>query len=178
MLRFMAIIAILVIIAVASVLVYAATRPDGFTVARSIRIKAPPERIFALIDDLRAFNRWNPFLKNDPNTKLVYSGPDHGRGAAHEWDGTGRVGTGRVEITDSVPSSKIVMKLDMIKPIEGHNRVEFTLQPEGDTTSVTWRMTGENVYIAKVFQVFFSMDQMVGGEFDKGLADLKSIAEQ
>ena len=178
MLKFTAIVVILFIIAVASVLAYAATRPGPFEVARSISIKAPPEKIFPLIDDLRGFNRWNPFLKNDPNTKLAYSGPDHGKGAAHDWDGTSRVGTGRVEITNSVPSSKIVMKLDMIKPIEGHNRVEFTLQPASDATTVTWQMTGENVFLAKVFQVFVSMDKMVGGEFEKGLADLKIIAEQ
>jgi uncharacterized protein YndB with AHSA1/START domain len=178
MLKFLAIAAIVVAVLVASVLVYAATKPDSFSVARSISIKAPPENIFPLINDLRGFNRWNPFLKNDPATKLTYSGPDSGKGAAHAWDGNSRVGTGRVEITDVVPASKVVMKLDMIKPIEGHNRVEFTLEPGGDGTNVTWAMSGESAYIAKVMGVVFSVDKMVGGEFEKGLADLKTIAER
>jgi carbon monoxide dehydrogenase subunit G len=178
MLKLMVIAAIVVAVLVAAVLAYAATRPDSFQLARSISIKAPPEIIFPLINDLRSFNRWNPFLKSDPATKLVYSGPDSGKGAAHEWDGNSRVGKGRVEITDSVPLSKIVIKLDMIKPIEGHNRVEFTLQPDGDATTVTWAMSGQSAYIAKVMSVVVSMDKMVGGEFEKGLADLKTLAER
>jgi uncharacterized protein YndB with AHSA1/START domain len=178
MAKMIAVVVVLLVVGVAAVLAYAATRPDAFQVARSVSIKAPPEKIFPLIDDLRAFNKWNPFLKNDPATKLSYSGPDRSKGAAHEWEGNSRVGKGRVEITDSVPSSKIVMKLDMIKPMEGHNRVEFTLEPSGDATTVTWAMSGESAYIAKVIGVVMSMDKMVGGEFEKGLADLKSLAEK
>jgi uncharacterized protein YndB with AHSA1/START domain len=177
MLKIVAIAAIIVVASVVLVLAYAATRPDAFQVARSIRIKAPPEKIFPLIDNLRSFNRWNPFLKNDPATRLTYSGPESSTGAAHEWDGNSRVGQGRLEITDSVPSSRIVMKLDMIKPIEGHNRVEFTLEPTGGTTDVTWAMSGRAAYIAKVMGLVLSMDKMVGGEFERGLADLKVLAE-
>ena len=178
MLKTLAITAVTVAALVAGVLIYAATRPDSFQLARSITIKAPPEKIFPLINDLHAFNRWNPFLKMDPTTKLAYSGPDSGRGAAHEWDGNGQVGKGRIEITESSPASKIVMKLDMITPIEGHNLVLFTLGPKGDATQVTWSMSGQSAYIAKVIGVVISMDKMVGGEFEKGLADLKAMAER
>lgn len=171
-------IALILAVSVAGVLVYAATRPGSFQVARSLSIKAPPEKIFPLINDLRAFNRWNPFLKNDPATKLAYSGPDSGKGAAHEWDGNSQVGKGRFEITDSSPSSKILMKLDMIKPMEAHNRVEFTLEPQGEATRVSWSMGGEQPYLAKLMTVFIDCDKMVGGEFEKGLADLKSLAEK
>jgi carbon monoxide dehydrogenase subunit G len=177
MVKTIAIVVVLLVVGVAAFLAYAATRPDSFQVARSVSIKAPPDKIFPLIDDLHAFNRWNPFLKNDPATKLAYSGPDRSKGAAQEWEGS-RTGKGRVEITDSVPSSKIEMKLDMIKPMEGHNRIEFTLKPQGEATMVTWAMSGESAYLAKVIGVVMNMDKMVGGEFEKGLADLKSLAEK
>jgi hypothetical protein len=176
-LKFFAIAAIIVVSLVAITLAYAATRPDSFQLARSVSIKAAPEKIFPLIDDLHSFNRWNPFLKNDPGIKLTYSGPAKGKGTAHEWDGNSRVGKGRLEITDSMPASKIVMKLDMIKPIEGHNRVEFTLEPKDGATTVTWAMSGKSAYIAKLMGVFISMDKMVGREFEAGLADLKAFAE-
>jgi len=176
-LKFLVIAAIFIASLVTITLVYAATRPDSFQLARSISIKATPEKIFPLIDDLHGFNRWNPFLKNDPDIKLTYSGPASGKGTAHEWDGNSRVGKGRLEITDSVPASKIVMKLDMIKPIEGHNRVEFTLEPKDGTTTVTWAMSGNSAYIAKLIGVFVSMEKMVGREFESGLADLKALAE-
>jgi hypothetical protein len=162
---------------VASVLTYAALKPDNFEVARSIRIKAAPERIFPLIDNLHSFNTWNPFLKMDPTVKLAYGGPASGAGAAQEWEGNSNVGKGRLEITESSPSSRVAMKLDMLSPIEGHNMVEFSLKRDGDATTVTWAMSGPSPYIAKLMSTFFSMDTMVGGEFEKGLADLKALAE-
>ena len=177
MLKSLAISAIVIVSLVAIMLAYAATRPDSFQLARSISIKAAPEKIFPLIDDLHSFNRWNPFLKLDPDTRLTYSGPANGKGTAHEWDGNSRVGKGRLEIMDSVPASKIVMNLDMFKPIEGHNRVEFTLEPKDGATTVTWAMSGKSAYIAKVMGLFVSMDKMVGQAFEIGLADLKVLAE-
>ena len=171
-------IAIVAAVFVAGVLAYAATRPNAFRVARSVSIAAPPEKIFPLINDLHAFNRWNPFLKMDPATKLTYSGPDSGKGAAHEWDGNSQVGKGRVEITDSSPSSQILMKLDLEKPMEAHNRVAFTFEPKGNATEVTWAMNGEHSFIGKVMGLCFNMDKMVGGSFEEGLADLKAQAEK
>ena len=164
-------------LAVAALLVYASTRPDVFSISRSATIKAPPDKVFPLIDDLSAFNRWNPFLAKDPATKLTYRGPVRGPGAAHDWVGNRNVGQGSVEITESVPASKIVMKLDMIKPMTAHNRVEFTLQPQGDTTTVTWTMSGKQPLLAKAMTVFFDCDRMVGGSFAEGLAKLKTLAE-
>ena len=178
MLDFLAVTVTIVVVLLAIVVVYASTKPGSFRLARSISITAPPEKIFPLIDDLRSFNRWNPFLKHDANIKLTYSGPAHSKGAAHAWEGNNRVGKGRVEITDSVPSSRIVMKLDMIKPIEGHNRVEFTLEPKDGATTVTWAMSGQSAFITKLMGVFVSMDKMVGRAFENGLADLKSLAER
>ena len=177
MLKILAIIGLLIVLGAAALVIYAATRPDHFRVARSKAIMAPPEKIFPLINDLHRFNEWNPFAKGDPNLKIAYSGPDSGEGAIHSWDSTGRSGKGRLKITDISPPSKIAMQLDILKPIEGHNNVLFTLQPNGNATEVTWAMTGKTPFIGKMMSLFLSMDRMVGGEFEKGLADLKAIAE-
>jgi uncharacterized protein YndB with AHSA1/START domain len=182
MLKILGIIAGLCVIVVIGVLAYAATLPDTFAVQRSISIKAPPEKIFPLINELKTMNEWNPFAKQDPTIKITYSGPASGKGAAHAWDSDGQAGQGRLKITDSVPPSQVTMRLDMAKPMEGHNTIVFALQPQAQgtnvTTNVTWSMTGAYPYIAKVMCVFFSMDRMIGGEFDKGLADLKAMAEK
>ncbi len=170
--------AIVIVVLLTGLFAYAATMPETFQVQRSATIKAPPEKIFPLINNLRNFNTWNPFLKKDAATKLTYSGPDSGKGAAQAWDGNGQVGKGRFEIMDVSPPSKVTMELDMIKPIAGRNLVEFTLKPEADATNVTWAMSGRSPYVAKLMGVFFSMDKMCGGEFEKGLADLKVIAEK
>ena len=178
MLRILAIIAGIVAIGVIGVLAYAATLPDTFRVQRSVSIKAPPEKIFPLVNNLKTMNEWNPFAKQDPTIRLIYSGPASGKGAANDWTSDGQAGQGRLEITESVPSSQVTMRLDIVKPMEGHNTVGFALQPEAQGTNVTWSMTGTCPYIAKVIQVFVSMDRMIGGTFEKGLADLKAMAEK
>ena len=178
MLDILTYVAIALAVVAVVLLAYAATKPDTFRVQRTRGIDAPAERIFPLIANLKSMNTWNPFVEPDPAIKLTYSGPAHSKGAAHAWEGNNRVGKGRVEITDSVPSSRIVMKLDMIKPIEGHNRVEFTLEPKDGATTVTWAMSGQSAFITKLMGVFVSMDKMVGRAFENGLADLKSLAER
>jgi hypothetical protein len=110
--------------------------------------------------------------------KRTYSGAAKGKGAVYEWDGDKNVGKGRMEIVDTSPPSKVTLTLDMIKPFEGHNIVEFTLEPKGDSTNVTWAMNCQTPYIAKIVHVFFNMDKMVGNDFETGLANLKTIAEK
>jgi hypothetical protein len=178
MLKIVGIIAGLVAIILIGVLAYAATLPDTFRVQRSVAIKAPPDKVFPLINNLKTMNEWNPFAKQDPTIKLVYSGPASGKGAANDWDSDGHAGKGRLEITESAPSSQVTMRLDMVKPMEGHNTIVFALQPQTDGTNVTWSMTGACPFITKVIQVFVSMDRMIGGTFEKGLADLKAMAEK
>jgi hypothetical protein len=134
--------------------------------------------VYALIDDLHGFNRWNPFAQSDPALKIVYSGPPSGRGAAYAWDGAAKSGQGRMEITDSSPPSQVIMKLDFSKPFEAHNQVKFLVIPEGSTTRVTWTMTGRNPFLHKLMGTIFNMDKMVGGEFDKGLANLRGLVER
>jgi carbon monoxide dehydrogenase subunit G len=177
MLKIIGIIAGLIAIVVIGVLAYAATLPNAFRVERSISIKAPPEKIFPLINELKTMNEWNPFAEQDPSIKITYSGPASGKGAAHAWT-SDRAGEGRLEITESTPSSQVNMRLDMIKPMEGHNAIVFALQPQTEGTNVRWAMSGEYNFITKVVGLLFNMDRMIGGEFDKGLADLKAMAEK
>ena len=172
------IIAVIVVVAVGSVLIAASTRPDNFRVQRSASIKASPEKIFPYINDLKAFNAWNPFNRKDPNIKGSYSGAASGPGAAYAFEGNGEVGRGRIEITDSRPASEVRMNLHMLSPMEGHNVVEFALHLKGDSTSVTWAIQGPMPYISKVLSLFCDMDAMIGKEFENGLAELKTIAER
>lgn len=160
------------------VLVYAATKPDTFQVQRAINIKASPEKVFPLIDDFRHQASWSPWEQKDRTMKKTLSGAASGKGAVYAWDGNSEVGIGRIEITDSTPTSKVTMKLDMFKPFEGHNIVEFTLDGAGDSTRVTWTMHGPQPYIAKLMSVFIDCDKMVGKDFEAGLASLQAIAER
>jgi hypothetical protein len=172
------IIAIVVAVLVAAVLGFALTKPDSFNVQRTTKIIAPPEKIYPLINDFHSWSSWSPWEKVDPAMKRTHSGAASGRGAVYEWDGNSKVGKGRMEITEVSAPSKVTIKLDFLKPIEGHNIAEFTLKPEGDSTSVTWAMRGPAPFISKVIQVFISMDNMLGKEFETGLANLKSAAER
>ena len=172
------IVTILIVIAVAfaAVLAYAASKPDTFLVRRSASIAAPPEKIFPMIDDLRAQSTWSPFEK-DPNMKRTHSGASRGKGAVYAWDGNRQVGAGRIAITDSVPPTKVVLLLDMSRPFKAHNTVEFTLDRTGAGTTVTWAMQGRQPYMAKVMGLFVDCDKMCGGMFEEGLAKLKALAE-
>ncbi len=171
-------IAIAVVVIIAGILVFAATRPDTFRVERAATIKAPPEKVFPLINDLRAQAQWTPWEKRDPAMKKKLSGAESGKGAIYEWDGNSEVGKGRIEITDSAAPSKVTLKLDMVAPMEGHNIVEFTLAPKDGSTVVTWAMHGAQPFIGKVVGIFIDCDKMVGKDFEAGLASLKAIAEK
>jgi hypothetical protein len=178
MLEIIGIIAVIVILAIVGLLAYAATLSNSFQVKRSLRINASADKIFPLINNMRGMNRWNPFAEADPNIKITYTGPDSGKGARYEWTGNSKVGQGSLEVTDAAPPSQVTLKLDMWKPLEGHNTVVFTLAPGGAGTDVTWAMSGERPFIGKVMGVICNMDRMVGGQFEKGLAKLKAIAEK
>jgi uncharacterized protein YndB with AHSA1/START domain len=169
---------LVVILLVAAVLIFAATRPDTFRVQRSASIKAPPEKIFPFISEFDRWSAWSPYEKRDPAMKRTRSGPASGKGAVYGWEGNSQVGAGRMEITDTAPPSRVVIKLDFLKPFEAHNTAEFTLEPKGDATNITWAMYGPANYASKLIGVFMSMDSMIGKDFEAGLANLKSIAEK
>ena len=178
MLETIAIIAVVLAIAIAIVLILAATKPDTFSVQRAATMKAPPETIFALINDFHQWGSWSPWEHKDPAMQRTYSGAASGKGAVYAWEGNKNVGSGRMEILDASVPSKIVIKLDFFKPFEGHNTAEFTMLPQGDATSVTWLMHGPLPFMGKVMHVFINMDRMVGKDFEAGLINLKRLTEK
>ncbi len=169
---------ITIIIIVIAFIIYVSMRPGTFPIARSISIKAPQEKVFALINDLHQWEGWSPWEKVDPNVKRTYNNVANGKGAVYEWEGDRNVGQGRMEITDSSPYSKIVIKLDFIKPFEGHNTVEFLLASQGESTVVTQTMYGENNFMSKLMGVVFNPEKMIGDKYQEGLDNLKAIAEK
>jgi len=171
-------IVVVLLVVVAGFLAYASTRPDTLRVQRSATIKAPPDKIYPLITDLRRWSVWSPWEKKDPAMKRTFGGADSGQGAVYAWQGNSDVGEGRMEIVEATPPSKVAIKLDFIKPLEGHNVAEFTLTPKGDATDVTWVMYGPTPFIGKVLGIFMNMDAMIGRDFEAGLASLKTATEK
>ena len=158
-------------------LFYVDLQPSEFRIARTAEIAAPADKIFPLINDLRQFNSWNPFTKADPASAITYSGPAQGVGAAYDWSGS-KSGAGRMQIATSSPPSKVTANLDFLTPFVANNMAEYTLVPRGTSTAVTWAMTGRRPYSHKLMGTIFNMDKMIGGEFAKGLADLKGLVER
>ncbi|TKT70605.1 polyketide cyclase [Afipia massiliensis] len=171
-------IAIVLAVLIAIVLIVAAMRPDIFRVQRSIDINAPAEKIFPLINDYRHWGSWSPYEKLDPAMQRTFSGAPNGKGSVYEWNGNKNVGRGRMEILDATPSSKIVIKLDFFSPFEAHNTAEFTMQPKGNATNVTWAMQGPVPYMMKIMHMFMNMDRMCGDQFQQGLSSMKAVAEK
>jgi uncharacterized protein YndB with AHSA1/START domain len=171
-------IVIVLAVLVAAILVYAATRPDTIRITRSTIINASPEAIFALINDFHNWIRWAPQDREDPSMMRTFSGPPSGVGSISDWESTGSAGKGRMSITEASPPTKISIKVDFVKPFEAHNLNQFTLDPDGSSTKVTWTMQGTNVYMTKVMSVFVNLDRLMGKHFESGLGDLKAIAEK
>jgi len=159
-------------------LVVIAGQPDEFTVTRSANISAPPEKIFAHVNDLHQWEAWSPWAKLDPNSKSTFSGADAGAGAVMAWAGNNQVGVGQMTITESKAGESIRFRLEFQKPMRATNTAEFTFRPAGNQTLVTWSMRGESNFMGKIFGLFMDCDQMVGGQFEKGLASLKSLTEK
>ena len=154
-----------------------AMQPSEFRVERTAIVSAPARAVFAQVNDFHRWEAWNPWSKIDPAMKQTYEGSPLGTGAIYTWTGNNQVGEGRMTIIESRPSDLIRIKLEFFKPFAATNIEEFTFKPEGDQTAVTWRMTGKNNFIAKAVHLFVNMDKMVGGQFEKGLAQMKSVAE-
>lgn len=172
-------ISLVVIALIALVLIYAATRPDSFRVERRTTIQASPDKIYPYLVNFHRWDAWSPYEKKDPSMKRTFGGSPEGKGATYAWEGNKDIGMGSMEITDTQAPSRVSLRLDFTKPFEAHNNVDFTLRPAGATaTEVTWAMHGPNTFIGKIMQLFFSMDKMVGQDFEAGLASLKSAAEQ
>ena len=157
---------------------YAAMQPDYFKVERSTIINAPAEKIFPLMNDLQQFTRWSPYEGRDPAMKRTFSTNTVGKGASYAWDGNNEVGSGRMEITESIAPQKISIRLDFSRPMEAHNAVSFALVPSGSATQVTWAMEGPMPFLSKLMCIFFDKDAMVGKDFEDGRQMLKQLVEQ
>jgi Polyketide cyclase / dehydrase and lipid transport len=173
-------VSILIAVAVIVVvfLIVVAMRPAEFRVERSATMSAPAADVFAQVNDFHKWQAWSPWAKLDPAMKQSYEGAPAGTGAIYKWTGNGNVGEGSMTLTESRPNDLIGIKLEFMRPFKGTNAAEFTFKPEGKQTLVTWTMAGRMNFVVKAFSLFMSMDKMVGGQFDKGLADMKSIVEK
>jgi len=155
----------------------AASKSPDFRIERGILIGAPQEAVFAQVNDFHNWQAWSPWAKRDPQAKNTFEGPSSGAGATFSWEGNREVGQGRMTIVESNPNDLIRIRLDFLKPFEATNNAEFTFKSENGQTQVTWAMTGKSSLISRVFCIFMNMDKMVGGDFEKGLTGIKSIAE-
>jgi hypothetical protein len=140
-------------------------------------VKASPEKILSLIKDFHEWAQWSPYEKVDPDMSRTFSGAEQGPGAVYEWSGNSNIGQGRMEILEVTPE-KVTIKLDFIRPMEGHNTAEFLLEPQGDETKVTWLMSGPSKLVTKVMSTYFNLDGMIGNQFEEGLANMKTVAEK
>jgi uncharacterized protein YndB with AHSA1/START domain len=153
----------------------AATRPTAFQVVRTTVIGAPPDRVYAEIDDFHRWVEWMPWSRLDPNQTTVHEG--HGVGASYYWKGNDRVGEGRMTITDADPGRRVVIRLEFLAPMKSVATTEVSLAPVSEGTRTTWSMTGDLDFVGKLFSLFSSMDRMIGPDFEKGLAQLRKRAE-
>jgi uncharacterized protein YndB with AHSA1/START domain len=178
MLEIIAVIGAVVALAIVVILVLAATKANTFSVRRVTTVKAPPEKIFPLISDFQQWGTWSPYETKDPAMQRTYTGEASGKGAIYAWNGNKNVGSGRMEILEASSPSRIVIKLDFFAPFEGHNIAEFTMVPQSDATSLTWLMHGPASFMSKLMQVFINLDNMIGRDFEVGLANLKRLTEK
>ena len=170
---------VLVVVAVVVVvlIVVVAMQPAEYRVTRFARMAAPPAAVFAEVNDFHRWGAWSPWAKIDPAMKQTYEAAPAGAGAVYTWSGNREVGEGRMTIVESRPNELIRVKLDFVKPLAGTSTAEFTFVPQGDQTAVTWSMAGDKSFVAKAIHLVLSMERMIGDQFDKGLAAMKSIVE-
>ena len=152
-------------------------RPDEFKVVRSATIAAPPAAVFEQVNDFHKWDAWSPWAKLDPACKNTFDGAPAGKGAIFAWDGNNKVGAGRMTVLESQPSSLIRINLEFLRPFKATNTAEFIFKPEGNQTVVTWNMFGKNNFMSKAFGLFVNCDKMIGKDFEKGLAQMKAVAE-
>ena len=156
---------------------YVAMQPSEFRVVRTVTVSAPTPDVFAQVNNFHHWQAWSPWAKLDPAAKATFGGPPGGPGAVFMWAGNDKVGEGRMTLTESHPSDLVKIKVEFVKPFEGTNTTEFTFKPQGDQTLVTWTMSGRKGFMSKAFCMFANMDKMVGGDFEKGLANMKAVTE-
>lgn len=157
---------------------FVAMQPSKVRVVRTAQISAPPADVFQNVNDLRKWDQWSPWAKLDPNSKVSFEGPQAGEGAVFKWSGNDKVGAGQMRIVESRPAERINIKVDFTKPFEGSTASEFAFKGDGGGTAVTWTSTSHNNFIGKAMCLFVNIDKMLGGDMEKGLAQLKAAAER
>jgi uncharacterized protein YndB with AHSA1/START domain len=170
-------IVLVVVAAIACVLALASTKPNTFHVERHATIAAPPSAVFSVVNDFHQWPKWSPWEKLDPALKRTFSGSESGVDAVYAWSGNQKAGEGKMTITESVPDSKVGIRIDFTKPMTATDKVALQFQPTDTGTEVTWSMDGDMNYVSKVMCVFMSMDKMIGKDFEAGLGNLKGVAE-
>lgn len=155
----------------------AATKPATLQVERSATIAAPPSAIYPNIEDFHRWAAWSPWEKLDPQMRKSYTGPERGTGAGYAWSGNSDVGQGRMSITEARPNEQVTIDLEFIEPFAATNETVYILKPTAAGTEVTWSMNGPNSFAGKVMSIFVDMDEMIGRDFEEGLANLKRISE-
>jgi hypothetical protein len=168
-------IAVVLVVALGALAAYVASRPTDFRISRSRRLGAPPHVVYGFANDLHTWREWSPWEKVDPELRREHSGAPAGVGASYYWSGNNKVGEGRMTITESVPSRRIGLRLEFLRPFAATNAAQFDFAPSGDGTTVTWTMTGRYNFVTKAIGLFVDMDRMVGGDFEKGLASLDAM---
>jgi len=158
-------------------LIVVAMQPAAFQIERSETIAAPPATVYGLVNNFRQWDKWSPWAKLDPDMKTTYEGPESGVGAVYTWTGNDQVGEGRMEISESEANKRIRIQLDFKRPFEATNTTDFVFDGAADTTTVTWKMHGENNFIGKAFGLLMDMDAMIGKDFEAGLSAMKTVAE-
>jgi hypothetical protein len=169
---------IAIVVIIAALLTVVAIQPSEFRVERTATIAAPADAVFAQVNDLRKWDAWSPWAKLDPAAKITFDGPDAGQGAAMGWSGSEKIGEGKMTIVESRPNEDIKIKVDIIKPYGGSIDSEFGFKPNGDKTDVSWVMNGHQNFVQKAFCLIMNGKKMMGDDLEKGLAQLKAVAEQ
>lgn len=164
-------------IAVAALLLYAATRPSTFRIERTVMIDAAPAAIYPYMSDFHKGRLWVPYETKDPHMKRTFSGPDHGKGSVYLFEGNKNVGKGRLEIVEAMEPTRVVLTLDMFEPMQCHNQVEYTIRPMDNGSRVSWAINGTCSFMGKLMGIFINVDKMMGDDFATGLASLKALVE-
>jgi len=167
-----------VVIVLAGLAGVVAVQPNEFRIARKATIDAPPEAVFAHVNDFHRWSAWSPWIKLDPNAKNSFGGPDTGEGATFSWDGNSEVGAGKMTIIDSDPHSRIQIKLEFTRPMEDESLAQFDFKPAKGGTEVEWSMSGKHNFVSKAMCLVMDLDAMIGSKFDEGLASMKKQVEQ
>lgn len=167
---------VVLLIAMACIAVLAMRQPDSYTVERRVTMPAPPEKVFALVNDFRQWSAWSPWATKDPKMQLAISERSAGVGATYEWHGNSDVGAGRMEIKESLPPNRVTIALHFLEPIDSRSVMLMQIEPAGTGSTVIWTMRGDQTLLSRVMAVFTSMDAMVGPDFDRGLAQLQAAA--